>query len=228
MNTRPAGELSRPGGAVAAIILAAGEGTRFGRPKALATLEGKSWLQIAVEGLCDAGFDPIVAVLGADAERVREDSSIAAAVETLMRRKTGLSFVLNPDWRRGRTGSLICGLRAMPPAARGALIHQVDFPYVAASTFRMLAGAFETAQTAQERAGESRGLVFVPTHGGRRGHPILVGCSIWPEIFDLGPDDPLRLVIHRDPSRVREIPVEDPGIHRNVNETDGSEARNGE
>lgn len=181
-----------------AVVLAAGAGTRYGRPKALAGDEKRPWVAAACETLRRAGMDEIVVVVGAEADAVRRVLPLGArAVE-------------NPDWARGRTGSLQAALRALAATADGALIHQVDFPEVASATVRALGVAF----AAQERRA---GIIVVPAQGGRRGHPIVLGREVWPEALALGPDEPLRTVVRRDAGRVIEVAVDDPGIHRNRN-----------
>jgi CTP:molybdopterin cytidylyltransferase MocA len=189
---------------VGAIVLAAGRGERFGGPKGLARLGGESWLALAVSRLQESGIRRVTVVLGAEADRVRREADLPGAAAE------AVSWVYNLDYPRGRTGSIQCGLRDQPDRVRGALLHQVDFPFVAPETFRLLAGAFD-------REPEADGLIFVSVQGGRRGHPILIGRARWPEILALGPDEPLRALVGRDPERVREIDVDDPGIHRNIN-----------
>ena len=184
---------------VAIIVLAAGEGRRFGGPKALARLEAKSWLELALERVREAGHEGITVVVGAEAERVR--GSIAGS---------GISWVENADWKAGRTGSIICGLRSLPEGTRGALLHSVDFPFVAASTFRALVRAFE--DDAEAELG-----IWLPLDGEKTGHPVLVGRAIWGEILALGPDEPLRRIMRADAARVATVGVDDPGIHRNIN-----------
>ena len=48
----------------AAIVLAAGAGTRYGEPKAGATLpDGRRFLEAVVEGCVTSGADPVIAVV---------------------------------------------------------------------------------------------------------------------------------------------------------------------
>ncbi len=204
---------------VAAVVLAAGEGRRFGRPKALAVEEGKTFLQIAVDRLRDAGFDRIAVVLGAEAEEIRNDRSLASVVRDCDAGGVRLAFGENHDWRAGRTGSIALGLGLLPADPGGALIHQVDFPQVAVSTFRSLALEFGLTPGAEDR-------IFLPVHEGRRGHPIVLGRSLWAAVMAMGKDEPLRDLIRQDVSRVTEVRVDDPGILHNVN-TPGEAAAEG-
>ena len=208
--------MPRPPADLAALILAAGAGTRYGTPKALACLAGRTWLELAAERAQQAGFAPILAVTGAEEERVRTAwRGLGGAADPAANRPP-IEWVSNPDWPRGRTGSIQAGLCALAHrddvglAPQGVLIYPVDFPYVSVTTLRALARAFHETRAAE------RGI-FLPVNHGRRGHPILVGWTVCTEITRLGPDESLRFVIHHDPERIREIVVADEGIHRNVN-----------
>ncbi|MCK4303015.1 MAG: nucleotidyltransferase family protein [Candidatus Eisenbacteria sp.] len=204
---------------IGAVILAAGAGRRFGGPKALARVGEESWLSAAAGKIQEAGFGWISIVLGVDAEKVRADSSVGAVSHGNSAGGATISWVLNARWSAGRTGSIACGLSDLPSWSRGAIIHQVDFPFVKALTFRALAEAFEADAGAE-------GAIFLPLESGRRGHPILVGRDVWPEILEMGPDDPLRNVIHKVRARIREVAVSDSGIHGNINRA--TDARIGE
>ena len=83
---------------VAGVLLAAGEGSRFGGPKAVAELDGERLVDRAVRVLRLGGCDPVVVVLG------------AAVVEV-----PGADLVVvNPDWATGMGSSLRAGLAALP------------------------------------------------------------------------------------------------------------------
>src|SRR5258708_16270492 len=84
----------------AGILLAAGEGSRLGQPKALIMLGGQSLARRGIALLRDGGTDPVIVVTGA--ARLTSDG-------------TGLAGVLtahNPDWRTGLGSSVALGLAA--------------------------------------------------------------------------------------------------------------------
>ena len=197
---------------VAAVILAGGEGRRFGGPKALAREDGRTWLEIALATIARAGLEWASVVVGAAADEVMTHG-VGRALDPSPR----VSWVRNDDWRAGRTGSLARGLADLPEWAEAALIHQVDFPHVAAETMRRLARACTEDVARTEH-------LFVPVQGGRRGHPIVIGRAVWREIAALRADEPLHLVVRRDPARVIEVAVDDPGIHENVNRPAAAES----
>lgn len=179
---------------VAAVVLAAGAGTRMGGRKALVRLGGATALERIVKTLAEAGVDRIQIVVGAERE------TVAAAVPR------PAHPVPNPLWERGRTGSLKAGIRSVP-GQEDLLVWPVDHPLVAVSTLRRLLAANE-------------GQIRVPTFQGRRAHPTWFSASLRDELLVLGDDQPLHDVLRRDPGRVTEVPVEDPGVLLNVDTPD--------
>jgi CTP:molybdopterin cytidylyltransferase MocA len=154
----------RPGGAVPAVaglLLAAGAGRRFGKPKALAESGGEPFLTRALRSLTDGGCGPIRVVLGAEAEAARAllpDPSLA---------------VLATDWATGMGASLRTGLRALAeldPVPQAALVQLVDLPWV---------GAEVVARVAAPAHPE---IVARAAYEGVPGHPVLLGRHWWPEI----------------------------------------------
>jgi molybdenum cofactor cytidylyltransferase len=63
--------LSDPEGTVAGIILAAGPSTRMGENKLVLVLEGETVLARAVRRALAAGLDPVIVVLGHEANARR-------------------------------------------------------------------------------------------------------------------------------------------------------------
>lgn len=86
----------------------------------------------------------------------------------------------------------------------GILVWPVDHPWVLPSTLKslLLAG----------------GPLRVPTHGGRRGHPVWVGREFFAGIPELAKEGKtLRALFQEPEARVTFVPVSDPGILRNLN-----------
>ncbi len=142
---------------IAGLLLAAGAGRRYGMPKAL--VEGGAWLRRAVATLTDGGCEPVLVVVGAQAEQVTPLVPDSAAT------------VLAADWAEGMGASLRAGLaeliRSAPPQVQAALVHLVDLPDVDASVVRRLVALADPMVVA--RAGfESQ-----------PGHPVLLGRQHW-------------------------------------------------
>jgi CTP:molybdopterin cytidylyltransferase MocA len=81
---------------VAGVLLAAGQGVRFGQPKALVELNGQTLAERGVNLLRAGGADPILVVVG------------AAPVNL-----DGTHTVYNPQWRTGMGSSLRAALQAL-------------------------------------------------------------------------------------------------------------------
>jgi molybdenum cofactor cytidylyltransferase len=187
--------LSEPGSIrIAALILAAGESRRMGFPKPLLDFRGETFLDHLIASF--APFcEPVIAVLGAHAERVR--AGMKAAAKALL--------VENPDYRLGQLTSMQCGLRAVPSECAGLLFTLVDHPNVAASTIEALLA-------------ERGARLVIPRFEGRRGHPIYIPRDLIPEFLALGPEQSAKEVIHKHAPETRYLDLTDPGILDDVDD----------
>ncbi|KQP42378.1 4-diphosphocytidyl-2C-methyl-D-erythritol kinase [Methylobacterium sp. Leaf104] len=142
------------------ILLAAGRGTRFGAaPKLLQPLAGRPLVRHAAEAAIGSGLGPVVAVLGAHADRV------GAALDGL-----DLVRIVNPAYAGGLATSLQAGLAALPAEVAGAIVLLGDMPRVTARHLTDLAEAFRRADPAPS--------AVVPIHAGRRGNPVLLNLGL--------------------------------------------------
>lgn len=141
------------------ILLAAGRGTRFGmEPKLLQALGGQPLVRHVAEAALGSGLGPVVAVLGAHADR------FGAALDGL-----DLVRVTNPDYAQGLSTSLRAGLAAFPAEVAAVLVLLGDMPRVTPQHLTGLAEAFREADPAPS--------AVVPVHGGQRGNPVLLNRS---------------------------------------------------
>jgi CTP:molybdopterin cytidylyltransferase MocA len=146
---------------VAGVLLAAGEGSRLGSPKALVELGGVRLVDRGVALLRDGGAAPIVAVTG------------AAVVDLL-----GVITVHNPDWRTGMGSSLAVGLGSVPASCDAAVVALVDQPLIGPSSVRRLIAAYQ--------AGAS---VAVAAYYGQPRNPVLLAREHWPAAITLAAGD---------------------------------------
>lgn len=146
------------------LLLAAGAGTRLGRPKALLTHpDGSSYLEAAARALRDAGCPEVLVVLGAAADAAGERLSAA--------RLSGVNALVCPTWAGGLGESLRYGLRRLSTdsAASLAVVHLVDLPDVGAGVIRQAIAEGATGSATLARA----------SYGGVGGHPVLLGRDHW-------------------------------------------------
>ena len=172
------------------MILAAGAGTRFGEPKAGATLEsGPRFVDAVVEAARQAGADPIVVVCPPGFEA-----------------PPGTVTVVNPDARGEQIASLRLGLaRLVSVPVSGALSWPVDHPYVDAAS----------ARAVLEAARESKAPIVIPVFQGRRGHPVYFSRDCWRELATVR-EGGARSVVHAHAADVREVAVDHIGVVRDI------------
>jgi molybdenum cofactor cytidylyltransferase len=173
------------------IILAAGASTRMGSPKALLKFGGRTALELLTATFRACGLE-VVAVIPPD------DALDAEA------RRLGVTPVRNPIAHLGRTGSLQFGLRELPQD-RDVLMTPVDCPLVAVKSCQAVLAAVKFH------------AILRPTFEGRGGHPVFLSHTLRTEILALAAATSLRELIHRDPARRLDLPVDDPEILTNVN-----------
>jgi CTP:molybdopterin cytidylyltransferase MocA len=167
--------------AVAAVILAAGRGTRFGSPKALVRVGSRSLLQIAADAVTAAGLAPVLAV-------VPPGLTVPA----------GVTPVINAAPELGMSRSLRLGIAAVPPDAEAAIVTLVDQPTVDAVHLQRLLGARGGTPVLATRAGDVIGA------------PVLLERAAFSLVERAGGDAGLRHVLRDDPSLVRSVTFEQP------------------
>ncbi len=179
------------------IVLAAGRSTRMRGPnKLLALHEGKPLIRHAVENALAAGSGSVMVVTGHQHQAVEE------ALAGLP-----VQFVQNDEFADGLSTSLKAGVAALAPECRGAVIVLGDMPLVGPGIIRRLCRAFD------EYPGTR---AVVPTALGERGNPVFIARALFPAVNQLSGDVGARKLIDAAGSEVTEIPVDDPGIHRDV------------
>jgi len=153
---------------IAAVVLAAGGGRRYGMPKALVEYEGSLLVERAVR-TARAVCDPVLVVLGARAVDVWRAADL-----------DGATVLANRDWETGMASSLragLEGLRGWPGRIDAALVTLVDMP------------GMTPAALAQVAAHAAPAALAVATYGGVRGHPVLLGRDHWAGVGETATGD---------------------------------------
>lgn len=165
------------GSDVAAVILAAGLGRRFGGPKAGARLHGHTLLAHVVDVAHEAGLEPVIAVIPGAAEV-----------------PAGVVAVANPHPERGLSSSLQLGIGAVPPG-HAAVVLLVDQPTLAAGSI----GAVLSARGTRP--------ILAAEAGGRLAPPVLIEPEAFLSVATLTGDIGLREVFRQNPELVQPVPV---------------------
>ncbi|MPR05515.1 nucleotidyltransferase family protein [Microvirga tunisiensis] len=177
---------------VAAIVLAAGRGTRFGpEPKLLASLDGKVLIRHVAEAAVRSMANPVIVVTGC---RHRE---VQAELNDIR-----VQIVQNAAFGEGLSTSLKAGFAALPPESKAAVVILGDMPLV---TSELIDGLVQM----WDRMG--RPVALVPTINGRRGNPVVLSRVLGSLIMQLSGDAGAGPIL-RERTDVIECPVNDPAI----------------
>ena len=183
------------------LILAAGESSRMGEDKALLAYRGRTFIETILATLREAGVTRLAVVLGHHADKIQR------AVDF-----TGVNVIVNRDYQQGQTSSLQAGLKALGSGAgmsvEAVLLCLVDHPAVPAEVVRALIAAFLA----------TRSPVVIPTSKGQRGHPVLIGRTLFDELLGLSPEAGANSVIRKYREATQFVEVGDAGILLDVDD----------
>ena len=186
-----------------AIILAAGESKRMGRPKMLLPLGEKTIVETVVGTALGSSVDRVLVVLGAERKRISP-----------LLKPFPVATVYNPDFRTGMLSSVQVGFAALPEGVEAAVLLLGDQPFVSVGVIDRLCAA---------HAG-SPGCILLPVYGGRRGHPVLIPAAFRDEIPLLSEAVGLRELIHRHEDKIVEIEVEEDAILLDIDDPEAYHA----
>jgi molybdenum cofactor cytidylyltransferase len=183
---------------LAAAILAAGESRRMGRPKALLPFEGLTFVEHLLQATNHPRVGIVRVVLGANAESIQAELKLDQ--ETV---------VVNQDWQQGQLSSIQSAIRSLPAdETAGLLLCPVDHPLISSQLVSRLIAEFDS----------DRKLIVVPTHQGRRGHPVIFHASLYAELLDASPNVGARQVVWAHPDAIAEIETDESGVILNLND----------
>lgn len=171
-----------PPASTAAIVLAAGKGSRFAgaNHKLLSQIRGRPVVGWAVQAAVDAGFETVFVVTGA----VKLDGVLPK----------GVKVVPNPEWSSGQASSLQAGIAAAAKAGcDAAVVGLGDQPFIGPGPWRAVAAAAYP--------------IAVATYDGQRWNPVRLDRSVW-ELLPTRGDTGARSVIAVRPDLVGEVPCQ--------------------
>jgi len=175
----------------AAIILAAGESRRMGRPKALLPYRGGTFISVLADKLGEV-CAPVCVVFGYQARDLMPFAPASAVA------------VENPEYRFGMLTSLQAGLRALPEIPERVLFTLVDHPAIETATVRLLIEADEN--------------LVIPRYRGKRGHPVIFTRQIANEILAEPKTSKLNQIMDRHADEIRYFDVDDCGVRDDIDD----------
>ena len=177
---------------IACLILAAGQGRRFGGNKMLHRLpDGPRMIEATVQRYSPL-FESVYVVVPAGDHAVRQALSGYRA-----------HFVEVDNPQQGMSRSLVSGVRALSPD-RGWLIALGDMPYVATQAIHALCQVLTADNIVQ------------PLHQGHPGNPVAFGVTFRSELEALSGDVGGKSILQSHPDQLLQVEVGDPGVLQDI------------
>jgi molybdenum cofactor cytidylyltransferase len=182
---------------ICAIILAAGESKRMGKPKLLLPYGGKTIIETVIGNVVRSKVDKTLLVLGSDWHKIAEKI-----------RKSQVSVTINPHYKRGMFSSVLHGLHMLPEKAQAVVMVLADQPGVPTSVIDSLIRAFQKYR---------KGIVL-PIYKNERGHPVLIDLKYRKEIKKINLEKGLRELIYSHLEDIQEVKVSTPSILKDIDD----------
>lgn len=166
----------------AVIILAAGQSSRLGEPKQLLKYQNKTLLQHAIDTAKQTSIEPIIVVLGSNADPILREIEASA-----------IHIVKNDDWQSGMASTIRCGIQALQTldsAIEAAILMVCDQPFVTGDLLRDLIKK-------QEETGKP---IIASRYGDTIGTPALFCKQFFAQLMDLSGDTGAKkiMMLHSD------------------------------
>jgi len=169
---------------IGAVILAAGESSRFGQPKQLLSFRGKTLVRTVIDAAREAGCSPVVVVIGSNSEKVQHELAHADVVN-----------VQNKNWQRGIGSSIRIGVQALinqMPDVEAILLLVCDQPAVNGQFIERLIATREATKK----------NIVAASYANTVGVPAIFDRSLFKELLALGDEGGAKSIILQNPERV--------------------------
>ena len=184
---------------ISAILLAAGESKRMGKPKQLMPWHQGTILERAIDNLLESAVNEVVVVVGYQAEEV---------VKVIATRPVAVA--VNPDYEQGMSTSIAAGLRLIDNSAGAVMLALGDQPLIDSRTINRLLDEFHN---------HDKGIAL-PAYQGRRGHPVIFAIKYKAELLKLTGDAGGRQIIKDHPDDILEMAVDSAGVITDIDTGD--------
>ncbi len=189
---------------VSAILLAAGKSERMGQNKLLLPFGGRTVIQRTLDSLLASRAGEVIVVLGNKAQEINASIGNRRALS-----------VLNPNFAKGMSTSLVTGLGMVNQQARFIIIALGDQPLITTKVYNQL---IETALNSEKG-------IILPVCKGERGNPIIISTKYRAELLAQTGDIGGRELLKIHPEDVLEVPVDCEGVVVNINTKEEYEKR---
>lgn len=185
---------------LAAVVVAAGQSRRMGRPKLTLPWGNTTIIEQVIDVLTQCNLYPIVVVTGGNDREIRE---ILHEKPVLIVKNTGYESSEMVD-------SVKLGINSLPSETDAVMIVLGDQPQIHPPVVGKLIDAFQS----------TRSFLVVPSYRMRRGHPWLVEKSLWKDLASLPEGHTLRDFLNQHNEMIHYIPVDTPSILSDIDTPD--------
>jgi len=180
---------------IAPIILAAGDSTRMGYPKAILPLGHDTFITRILKTLGNVGLPKPIIILGRAASIIRPQFKDWPA-----------DIFINPDPDRGQLSSIQLALSRLNSEFMAGMIWPVDQPSVSEDLVRRLVQLFTSSES----------KIAFPVHGNKHGHPAIFHRDLFKEFMEVSPEEGPRPILSRYRSASAILPAEEPACIQDI------------
>lgn len=180
---------------ISAILLAAGESRRIGKPKQVLPFGSSTILEQTIDNLLHSKIDDLIVVLGYRAQEVMKKVA-----------NRPVKIAINPAYKQGMSTSIVTGLKLVDYQAQAVMLALADQPFICSKLIDTLIEEFFR---------HNKGIV-IPTYQNRRGHPVIFDIKYKEELLRLTGDIGGRQIIEGHSDDVIEIPVDSESINVDI------------
>lgn len=167
----------------------------MGTPKQLLPYKQTTILGEVLDNARQSTLDPLIVVLGFMADAIKRQIDFGSA-----------AVVINAAYESGQSASLKAGLALVPGDCGGALFLLGDQPLISAELINTLIEGFRRSEKD----------ILIPTCGGIRGTPVLIGRPLFPQIKELTGDTGARALFEKFADRIMEIEVDQESVRIDI------------
>lgn len=185
---------------ITAIVLAAGESKRMGRPKMLLSYGKKTIIETVIDNIIQSKVDKVLVVLGSDRKKI----------ERKIKDYPDIKIAFNPDYSKGMLSSVQTGFQSLARGTQGVMVLLGDQPSISTAVINNIIDAFKT---------QKKGIIL-PVYKKDRGHPVLIDIKYRREVEKLSPEVGLRGLVYGHPEDILEVAVGDPEILQDIDDVE--------
>jgi len=176
---------------VSGIILAAGSASRMGKTKQLLPFKGRPILEHVISNARLSNLYEIIVVLGQSAKKIQHDIDL-----------TSTKTIINNEYIKGQSTSLIKGLEKISPLCDAAMFLLADQPLITPVTINTIIKAFENSNLS----------ITIPYYNDIRGNPVIIAKSLFQNLKSLSGDTGPRILFNNFKDSILKVPVQDKAI----------------